>query len=147
MNQKDRELVDLASKMIDFFTIEKFNQAQKAKAAAEAKAEIDKAKAAAAKAREAKKQREAKLQKKYEAEAAKQKAGCTIGRLLKRVDAANAQVNLQAEAMGLLRSERDALLSLIQELVSEEGPQPGTEDWARRARKVIAKATKEKKAA
>lgn len=133
MNQEERELIDLAKQIIS--------------AAAASKADSDKAKADAAAARKAKSQQKAKLQKKYEHEAAKREAGCTISRLIKRVDAANAQVNLQAEAMGRLRSERDELLSLVQELISNDGPQPGTEEWLQRARTVIANANLDKKAA
>lgn len=47
-----------------------------------------------------------------------------------------------SEANARLIAAAPTMLALLQELIDIEGPQPGTAEWARKVRAVIAKATR-----
>lgn len=47
--------------------------------------------------------------------------------------------NGEQSELVMLREHRDALLSLVKELVDIEGPQPGTAEWSDKAMAIISK--------
>ena len=47
--------------------------------------------------------------------------------------------NGEQSELVMLREQRDALLSLVKELVDIEGPQPGTAEWSDKAMALISK--------
>ena len=47
--------------------------------------------------------------------------------------------NGEQSELVMLREQRDALLSLVKELVDTEGPQPGTAEWSDKAMALISK--------
>jgi hypothetical protein len=139
MNKQERELVQLAEKMITFFVTE---QAQKEAAAKDRETK----KKAAEKARAAAEAEREKLRKHYREEAAKRDADADVDGLKRRVEAANAQVDLQAKEMSRLQGycatlqyQREWLLALMQDVGDFEQSEIGTKEFVDRFREGIRK--------